>query len=213
MPSTAPRRTLAACVIAAALTLPSVGWACSRVGVSGGDAVISPERRIDQAKVDAAIRAEVNYHRCKAGLRPLAGAASLARVAQTHAKWMAKAQAVTHNSTVGGQSTVKARIVSTGIRLRAGSENIGMVHRYQIDGSSFRITDSSACAFATHSGQPIPPHSYNSLARTMVGLWMRSSGHRRNILDPKVAMVATAAGFAPGAPYCGQFYLSQDFAG
>ena len=82
-----------------------------------------------------------------------------------------------------------------------------------IDGSSFRIHDAAACGFATASGQPIPPHSYNSLARTMVGLWMKSSGHRRNILDPKVSMVATAVGFAAGAPYCGQFYLSQDFAG
>ena len=125
--------------------------------------------------------------------RGLAAAPRLSRVAETHAKWMARATTVSHNSTVAGQSTVKARIIASGIPIRAGSENIGMVHRFQIDGSSFRIRNSGACDFATASGQQIAPHSYTSLARHMVGLGMGSAGHRRNILDPKVSMVATGA--------------------
>jgi uncharacterized protein YkwD len=188
-------------------------FGCSLQTVSGTSTVIEPRARFDQRTFDAAIRAEVNFQRCRAGLKPLKGAASLARVAQTHAKWMAGAGTVSHTSTVSGQSTVKSRIISTGIRLRAGSENIGMVHRYRIDGSSFRIGKSGACDFADAAGRAIPPHTYGSLARTMVGYWMGSSGHRRNILDPKVSMVATGAGFAANAPYCGQFFVSQDFAG
>ena len=187
--------------------------ACDRPTVAGGQTIVEPSGKFNQRIFDEAIRSEVNFYRCKSGLKPLAAAPRLARVAQTHAKWMAKATTVSHNSTVAGQSTVKARIIASGIPIRAGSENIGMVHRFQIDGSSFRIRDSAACNFANAAGQQIPAHSYNSLARHMVGLWMGSSGHRRNILDPKVSMVATGAGFQPNTPYCGQFFVSQDFAG
>lgn len=187
--------------------------ACDRPTVAGGQTIVEPSGKFNQRIFDAAIRAEVNYYRCKSGLKPLAAAPRLSRVAETHAKWMARATTVSHNSTVAGQSTVKTRIIASGIPIRAGSENIGMVHRFQIDGSSFRIRNSGACDFATASGQQIAPHSYTSLARHMVGLWMGSSGHRRNILDPKVSMVATGAGFQPNTPYCGQFFVSQDFAG
>lgn len=187
--------------------------ACDRPTVSGGQTIVEPSGKFNQRVFDEAIRAEVNYFRCKSGLRPLAAAPRLGRVAENHAKWMAKTATVSHNSTVSGQSTVKARIIASGIPIRAGSENIGMVHRFQIEGSSFKIRNGTACDFATHAGQPIAAHSYSSLARQMVGYWMGSSGHRRNILDPKVSMVATRAGFQPNAPYCGQFYISQDFAG
>jgi len=195
------------------LGLATAATACDRPTVAGGHTIIEPSGRFNQRLFDESIRSEVNYYRCKSGLKPLAAAPRLARVAETHAKWMAKSSTVSHNSTVLGQSTVKARIIASGIPIRAGSENIGMVHRFQIDGSSFRIRNGAACDFATHAGQPIPAHSYTSLARQMVGLWMGSSGHRRNILDPKVSMVATGAGFQPNAPYCGQFFVSQDFAG
>ena len=195
------------------LGLATSAAACDRPTVAGGYSIIEPNGKFNQRLFDEAIRSEVNFYRCKSGLKPLAAAPRLARVAETHARWMAKSSTVSHNSTVRGQSTVKSRIIASGIPIRAGSENIGMVHRFQIDGSSFRIRNSAACDFATNAGQAIPAHSYNSLARQMVGLWMGSSGHRRNILDPKVSMVATGAGFQPNAPYCGQFFVSQDFAG
>lgn len=200
-------------ILFAIAAMTGAAEACTHGNVVGGDALIRPESSFDQKVFDRAILAEVNYHRCRAGLSALKTQPALARVAQTHAKWMARTQTVSHHSTIGGQATVKARIVATGIKIRAGSENIGMVHRYQIDNTSFLIKNGQACAFTTHAGQPIPAHTYGSLARTMVTLWMASSGHRRNILDPKVTMVATAAGFSPGTPYCGQFFVSQDFAG
>ena len=138
-------------------------------------------------------------------------AGGLAQVAATHSRWMARAGAVSHKSTVAGQSTVMSRMLGTGLKFHAGSENIGMVHRFGIDGQNFRIK--GTCSFATQAGQPIGAHTYASLARAMVDLWMASPAHRRNILDPKVRMVGSGAGFRAEAPYCGQFYLSQNFAG
>jgi uncharacterized protein YkwD len=187
--------------------------ACSRDTVSGANAVIDPRGGIDAALLDAAIRSELNYHRCKAGRSALSGNVGLRQVAGTHAKWMAKTATVSHQSGVAGQSTLKARMSTSGVKFRAGSENIGMVHRFRIDGQSFRIRDAGSCSFATQAGETIGAHSYGTLARHMVDLWMASSKHRKNILDPKVSMVGSAAGFNAKAPYCGQFFMSQNFAG
>ena len=55
-------------------------------------------------------------------------------------------------------------------------------------------------------------HSYASLARRAVAVWMASPGHRRNILDPALRRVAGAAAIQPG-PHCGRVWLTQTFAG
>jgi uncharacterized protein YkwD len=203
-------------LLAAAVALPLLAAsadACSRAAVPGADAAIRPEARIDQTLVDAAIRVELNYQRCKAGLPALAEAGGLRKVAGKHATWMAKSRALSHRSGTPGQATVLARIKASGVKFRAGSENIGQIARFQIDGRSFRIADAGTCGFRTGDGQAIPPHSYASLAHTVVGLWMASADHRRNILDRKVSRVGSGAGFDAKAPYCGNYYVSQNFAG
>jgi len=185
--------------------------ACSRPMPAGADAVIQPGKAINAALLDAAVLSEVNYYRCRSGLPKLAPSASLRRVAETHAKWMARNMSVTHRSTVGGQSTLKARLSTSGVKFKTGAENIGMVHRYRIDGMSFRIN--GQCAFSTYGGKAIPPHTYASLARTMVDYWYHSPGHRANMMNRKVKVMGAGAALNTGAPYCGQFYMSQNFAG
>lgn len=202
-------------LIVGMLLVPVAGSAaaCSRAGVPGAQAAIHAEGRIDQGLVDAAIRAEINYHRCRAGLPALAEAKGLRKVAGQHAKWMARARSLSHHSKTPGQTTATARLKASGLRFRAGSENIGQIARFQIDGRSFRIADSTACGFLGGNGQAIPPHSYASLARTIVSLWMESSAHRRNILDRKVSRLGSGLGFDARAPYCGNYYVSQSFSG
>ncbi|MDP1670019.1 CAP domain-containing protein [Phaeovulum sp.] len=204
---------LRALAVFAAIALPQIAGACSLARVSGADVVVPASGRINEALIDAAIRAEVNYQRCRAGLSELAAAPGLAEAASTHAKWMARAQTMSHESKVPGQSSVLARLQSSGIDFRAGSENIGKIARYGIDGIHFRIRDAGACAFATQDGTAIGAHSYQSLARHIVTLWVNSPKHRTNMLDPKVRMVGSGAGYDPSAPYCGAFYVSQNYAG
>jgi uncharacterized protein YkwD len=187
--------------------------ACSRATVRGADTAIRPEAHIDQALVDATIRVELNYQRCKAGLPALAEAGGLRKVAGKHATWMARSHTLSHRSGTPGQATTLARIKASGVKFRAGSENIGQIARFQIDGKHFRIADAGSCGFMGGNGQAIPPHSYASLARTIVAYWMASSGHRRNILDRKVSRVGSGVGFDGRAPYCGNYYVSQNFAG
>lgn len=205
-----PRTILALLFCAAAATGAS---ACSVAKVAGADQLIRPEAGINQRLVDAAIRAEVNYHRCKAGRKPLSGSRALAKVASTHAMWMARAQTVSHKSGVAGQTTLRARMSSSGVRFKAGSENIGMVSRYALEGGPFKIRDAAACKFETYGGKPIGAHSYASLARSIVQIWVTSKGHRENMLDRRVSMLGSGAGFTAKAPHCGRFFLSQNFAG
>jgi uncharacterized protein YkwD len=200
-------------LVAALVVMIAAGAAdaCSRAAVAGADAAVGGTLNV--ALLDKAILAELNLQRCKAGLSALRASADLRHVAEVHARWMARTNKVSHQSTVAGQSTLKARLSSSGLKVKAGSENLAMVHRYAIDGMSFRIRDASNCSFATAAGKTIPMHSYASLAQHAVALWMASSGHRRNILDRKVTMVGSAAALNAGAPNCGQIFLSQNFAG
>lgn len=203
-------------IAAAAVAVPllvGAADACSRASVRGAEAAIRPETRIDQALVDASIRSELNYQRCRAGLPPLSEANGLRKVAGQHAKWMASARTLSHRSGTPGQGTTLARIKASGVKFRAGSENIGQIARFQIDGKHFRIASSTACGFLGGNGRAIPPHSYASLAQTIVAYWMASADHRRNILDRRVSRVGSGVGFDARAPYCGNYYVSQNFAG
>ena len=208
-------KLIAACLGAAILlTLPVAADACSRSVSKTASATMVPANKINQALLDDAIRVEVNFHRCRAGLREVGDAGNgLAKQAQKHSNWMAKTQQLTHRNTIAGSATLQQRVKNAGLKVRTGSENIGMVHRYQIDNRRFKILSSSSCQFATYEGQSLPAHSYASLARHIVELWMNSPGHRKNILDKKVSRMSAAVAFNPNAQYCGQFWVTQNFVG
>ncbi len=188
--------------------------ACSRNVSAKASQIAVPTKRINQNLFDDAVRVEVNFHRCRAGLRPVGDAGnSIVKIAHGHSNWMASRQILSHKSTVPGKATLRQRIKSTGVSFRTGSENIGMVHRYRIDNRRFKIADSSSCQFTTMDGQALPAHSYASLARHIVQLWMESPGHRKNILDGRVTKTAVAVSFDPRAPHCGRFWVTQNFIG
>jgi uncharacterized protein YkwD len=205
---------IAAMAMLALVATATAGEACSRSIPAKAERTLVPSERIDQDLLDAAVRAEVNFHRCRAGLPALSEAGNgLARMAKTHSTWMASTGTLSHRNTIPGKASLSQRVKASGEKFRTGAENIGMVHRYQIDNLRFRIIDSKSCEFATYDGQRLPPHSYASLARHAVNLWMNSPGHRKNILNRQVNRISTAVAFDPKAPYCGQFWLTQNFIG
>ena len=208
-------KSLAICLgMALALSIPVAADACSRSVSKKAAETIVPAGRINQTLLNKAILVEVNYHRCRAGLSSVGSAGNgLAKQAMKHSAWMAKTQQLTHRSTVAGSATLKQRVKKAGVKFRTGSENIGMVHRYQIDNRRFTILDSSACKFASRDGKRLPAHSYASLARHAVNLWMDSPGHRKNILDRNVTRMSSAVAFDPKSKYCGRFWLTQNFIG
>ncbi|MEM9970732.1 MAG: CAP domain-containing protein [Pseudomonadota bacterium] len=206
---------VAACTaIACFLATADPASACSRSVSSKAAGTAVPSKSIDQRLLERAIVAEVNFHRCRAGLPGVATASGGLRVeAVKHSSWMAKYQQLTHRSTVSGSATLKQRFRNAGVRYSAGSENIGMVHRYRIDNRRFNIIDANACKFASKDGTRLPVHSYASLARHIVNLWMNSPGHRKNILDRKVSHMTSGVAFDPKARYCGRFWITQNFIG
>lgn len=207
---------ITAVLAAAALfsVAPNAAEACNRTVSKQAAQTVVPTGRINQGLLDDVVRAEVNFHRCRAGLSALRDAGNgLDKQAAKHSQWMAKTQQLSHRSTVAGLATLKQRVQASGVRYRTGSENIGMVHRYQIDNRRFKILNSGQCKFATQEGEALPAHSYASLARHIVNLWMESPGHRKNILDRRVTRVSTAVAFDPNAKYCGRYWLTQNFIG
>ena len=195
-------------IISAGLAAPAA--ACSVARVSGADAVIDP-RSINQALFDAAVTAETNARRCQAGLRRLEGEGQLRRAAEVHSDWMARSQQLTHVSTVSGQRTVPERIQSSRVRLSGGAENIGFVPRMAFPEPRFRIVDAARCEFRSNAGAPVSPHTYASLARSIVNEWMASAPHRRSIMNGNMTRVSHAVAFDSRSPYCGRYYITQHF--
>jgi len=202
--------TLAVAIIS--VTFATSANACSRSSVSGENQIIQAGKRVNASLLDASVRAEVNYHRCRAGLSPLRSETRLRKIASGHSKWMAKARNMSHRSTVSGRRTLGERIKGSGLRWKAAAENIGMVYRFRMEKRQFFINDAASCQFTNSAGQKIPPHSYKSLARYVVGLWMDSPGHRKNILDRRMRMVGTAISLDKRAKHCGTYYITQNFA-
>jgi len=187
---------------------------CSLAGLPASAGQVVPTKNLNQTLFNQAVLSEVNFVRCKAGLSPVQLATGLMDVADNHASWMARKSKLSHRSTVRGQSSVQERVLASGLNVRRGSENIGNLPRYQF-GSSRKIfvKNRAKCEFTTTSGKQISPHSYASLASQIVGMWMDSSGHRKNVLDRNATAIGSALGYDASASYCGQFFLTQNFAG
>ena len=162
--------------------------------------------------MDRAIRAEANYQRCLKNRGPLQPLSLLRDPAQTHSYWMARAETLSHSSSIAGRRTLQERISSTGLPVRSAAENLAQVPLYDLT-PRFRVVDAASCRFASPSGRYLGRHSYESFARKVVDLWMKSPGHRRNLLSRSTSYMAAAAVLDPQARHCGDIYVTQIFAG
>ncbi len=205
---------LAATAFILSVSLAAASDRCARAPLPRAASQIVPTARFDQHLFSQAILVEVNYYRCRAGLAPVRLAGGLIEVASRHADWMARTRRLSHTSTLSGLATVRARVLASGLPVRRGSENIGYLPRFQFDGNRrIRVRDRAHCVFTTTRGRRIEPHTYASLAADIVDKWMRSAGHRRNLLDAHVNAVGAALGYDNRGTTCGQFYMAQNFAG
>lgn len=191
-------------------SLGGLAQACTRTPAS--NAVIDPSR-IDQAQLSQAILGEVNFVRCQAGRRAVNPAPdTLTQSATAHSVWMAGAGTLSHQGRGASGRGLADRVRSAGIRVRTAGENIAQLPRYTFGSKRFRVIDRGACVFKTRAGRQIPPHSYQSLARQVVALWMASPDHRRNVLDPGVSAMGAGAAFSQSNT-CGDYWVTQIFVG
>ena len=118
------------------LALPSAADACSRSVSKKAASTIVPAGKINQSLLDQAVRAEVNYHRCRAGLPKVGSAGNgLTNQALKHSVWMARTQQLTHKSTVAGHATLKQRIKKANVSMPASRMKVGIAIRSTIGGS------------------------------------------------------------------------------
>lgn len=175
-----------------------------------------PTSNIDQDLLSKAITKQTNYFRCKRGLGPLGHDPALKSAADVHARNMARLNRLSHDLPVSGARTLKQRFGTANVKVkRVRAENIGTEFRMVLGSRMFLTDDAKTCRFRYFDNrQPVPQHSYGSLAQSIVVRWYESKGHRANMLNRSVSRMGAAARFTSGgdAP-CGTYYLSQAFAG
>jgi uncharacterized protein YkwD len=114
--------------------------------------------RIDLEYLALQVLAEANAARIRAGARPLVMDPALRRAARRYSRELAERQEIEHLSPTPGRRTFRQRIAAEGARARVAGENLARL---------------SASA--------------ESLPARAVRAWMKSPGHRRNLLDPMFA--------------------------
>jgi uncharacterized protein YkwD len=111
--------------------------------------------RIDLEYLALQVLAEANAARMRAGARPLVMDPALRRAARRYSRELAERREIEHLSPTPGRRTFRQRIAAEGARARVAGENLARL---------------SASA--------------ESLPARAVLAWMKSPGHRRNLLDP-----------------------------
>lgn len=167
---------------------------------------------LDAGLFDAAVLAYVNGERAQAGLAPFRRDASLFRAAQDHATNMAALRTHSHRLPVEGGARLVQRMDRQGVRYRVAGENIGMEKLYRLVGRPISIA-ADGCRFTfADTKEPVPLHTYATLAQSAVARWMASPKHRASILRQDFARMGSGLGIDPGGIGCGDVYLVQNFA-
>jgi hypothetical protein len=138
---------------------------------------------------------------------------SLRKVSVGHANGWRRGAISRTTSNRKGQQTPQQRVVSTGIKLRMGSETSP---RCRSTGSTRSgISESMirrAAAFPPATGKKIPRHTYTSLGRYAGQPGLQLGGHHKNMMDRAQVWSGTGP-VLTRVRYCGDIYVSQSFAG
>lgn len=146
-------------------------------------------RSPDLASVRLALALVTNEARRSNGLRELAISPNLVNASQMHADDMVAGTFFSHqNPRDRNKSDPQSRARMHGVANPNIAENInqGFGIRYE-PGTSVRPLGGGQ--FADMTGQRLAPHTPLSLADALLATWMKSAGHRANILHPSAISV------------------------
>jgi len=153
-----------------------------------------------------------NAVRRQHGRPPLRLDVGLSRAAAEHAQNMARLRTHSHELPVRGQKKLSQRIKRQSLSYRQAAENIAMDKVYRLLGRPISMS-SRGCDFRYgDTMQPVPIHTYASLAEQVVSRWLASPKHRASLLSATYQRLGAGVGIDPGGPACGDLYLVQDFA-
>lgn len=152
------------------------------------------------AQLERLIHDEVNRERAAHRLAPLELDESLSRIARGHSEDMAARGYFDHRSPEGRDLLSRYReagyacAVRTGSTIRLGAENLCLQHLYR------SVTTVGGVAIHDWS-------SPDDVAARTVREWMKSPGHRDNLLTPWWRRQGVGVAVAPD----GAVYVTQDF--
>ena len=166
----------------------------------------------DQALFNEAVLYFSNAARRQHGRAPLQQDAGLSRAAVDHAGNMARLKTHSHVLPVRGQKKLDQRMHRQSVQFRTAAENIAMNKVYRLLGRPI-ATGGQGCRFAyADTREPVPIHTYASLAEQAVARWLASPKHRASLLSPTYRRLGAGVGVDAAGPACGDLYLVQDFA-
>ncbi len=157
---------------------------------------------IDFTRLHAAIFFITNEERAKKRLSFLEYAPELEKTAQMHSRDMYENKFFSHyNPYVKKKKTPNDRAVLAGILNPYVAENIATNHGLKYKSGEKVFVRGDGQFSYRMDGELIQPHTYLSLAETIVESWMNSKGHRKNILSDDALQMG-----------CGTyFYRDKDF--
>jgi uncharacterized protein YkwD len=159
-----------------------------------------PRPPVKAADLAQRIHVRINAERSKNGLSPLAWDKALSRIAAGHSRDMAKRKYLAHDSPEGEGFPERYARAGYTCRIRigrttyGGAENIALNHLY--------------ASVTTVNG--VAHYDWNSpekIAGKAVEGWMKSPGHRKNILTPHWKREGIGVEIAPD----GKVYITQNF--
>lgn len=186
--------------LALALTARAADW----YRLSPDEFAHRPEagERIDPAHFNggllaAAIFHETNRTRRRLGLPAFRHLAKLDTAADLKAAIGVFEPEVRHESALPLTATPAERVKSTGLEYSLVAENIARLPSYDLpDGTKkleVRKENGREVFYRTDTGRPAELHTYAGFAAYVVDSWMKSPGHRANIVNPELVALGCAA--------------------
>ncbi len=167
---------------------------------------------INQDLFNRAVLYYTNKIRCKRRLPLFQSTRDVIGAANTQARNMTRTRIYDHNLNIPGARNLRERMRAQTRNFRTAGENIAKNFVYVLNGRPY--IPAPNCAFRyLNTKQPVPIHTYRSLAAELVGSWEASPPHLANILNPRYTRMGAAFGIDRRGQLCGEVYASQVFAG
>ena len=133
-----------------------------------------PNQSVINDEIIATIRESTNENRIHEGLRPLIWDEDLARIAQAYARELARAGRLSHTDRNGNGPSERAlafgypvtKDIEGGVRIGV-AENLAYIGTGMVTGVGY-----------------VDPTNGTAIGTALMDGWMKSPGHRKNILDP-----------------------------
>jgi len=151
--------------------------------------------KIDYPRLQAAIFHVTNSRRIKHRLRAVKFHRLLERAARGHAKRMAAGGFYSHSDPDGTRRTPTKRARRQGVTNPKIAENIYQFHGLTQNGKPVYRKPGKGKYSHVPNGPDVPMHTYLSFADAIVDGWMKSPGHRKNILNAKALELGVGAEF------------------